>query len=100
MRWLDGHEFEQTPGDNKGHGSLVCCSPWAHKELDTTEEVFIMVLVPLPDRLLRLSLLINHFPRGVYYARRLLCMVLIFSMKCARRKSSHSFDASRLSVRV
>ena len=20
----------------KGHGSLVCCSPWGHKELDTT----------------------------------------------------------------
>ena len=25
---LDGHEFEQTPGDNEGHGSLACCSPW------------------------------------------------------------------------
>ena len=28
-------EFEQTPGDSGGHGSLACCSPWAHKELDT-----------------------------------------------------------------
>ena len=26
--WLDGHEFEQTPGDCEGHGSLACCSPW------------------------------------------------------------------------
>ena len=25
---LKGHEFEQTPGDNEGQGSLVCCSPW------------------------------------------------------------------------
>ena len=25
---LKGHEFEQTPGDNEGPGSLVCCSPW------------------------------------------------------------------------
>ena len=25
---LNGHEFEQTPGDNEGQGSLVCCSPW------------------------------------------------------------------------
>ena len=24
---LNGHEFEQTPGDNEGEGSLVCCSP-------------------------------------------------------------------------
>ena len=37
MRWLDGHEFEQTPGDGEGQGSLVCCSPWGHKESDTTE---------------------------------------------------------------
>ena len=28
---LDGHEFEQTPGDSKGEGSLVCCSPWVTK---------------------------------------------------------------------
>ena len=25
---LDGHEFEQTPGDGEGQGSLACCSPW------------------------------------------------------------------------
>ena len=34
---LNGHEFEQAPRDGKGQGSLVCCSPWGHKELDTTE---------------------------------------------------------------
>ena len=32
----NGHEFEQTPGDGEGQGSLACCSPWSHKELDTT----------------------------------------------------------------
>ena len=31
---LNGHEFEQTPGDNEGQGSLVCCSPWGCKELE------------------------------------------------------------------
>ena len=42
MRWLDnitdfnGHEFEQTPGDSEGQGSLVWYSPWGHKESDTT----------------------------------------------------------------
>ena len=32
----NGHEFEQTLGDSKGQGSLVCCSPWGHKESDVT----------------------------------------------------------------
>ena len=35
--WLNRHEFEQIPGDSRGQGSLVCCSPWSHKESDTTE---------------------------------------------------------------
>ena len=25
---LNGHGFEQTPGDSEGQGSLACCSPW------------------------------------------------------------------------
>ena len=33
---LDRHEFEQTPGDSERKGSLLCCSPWGHKESDTT----------------------------------------------------------------
>ena len=33
---LNGPEFEQTPGDSEGQGSLECCSPWGHKELDTS----------------------------------------------------------------
>ena len=34
---LNGHEFEETPGDSEGQGSLVCWSPWHCKKLDTTE---------------------------------------------------------------
>ena len=34
---LNGHEFEQAPGDGEGQGSLACCCPWDRKELDTTE---------------------------------------------------------------
>ena len=30
------HELEQIPGDGEGQGGLMCCSPWGHKELDTT----------------------------------------------------------------
>ena len=33
---INGHEFEQTPGDGERQESLVCCSPWGHKELGTT----------------------------------------------------------------
>ena len=36
---LNGHEFEQTPGDSEGQGSLECCSPWGQKGMDTTEQL-------------------------------------------------------------
>ena len=36
----NGHEFEQTQGDREGgQGGLVCCSPWGHKESNTTERL-------------------------------------------------------------
>ena len=38
-QWLNRHEFEQALGDGEGQGSLVCCSPWGHKELDMTEQL-------------------------------------------------------------
>ena len=34
---LDGHEFEQAPGDGEGQGSLVCHSPRGRKESGMTE---------------------------------------------------------------
>ena len=34
---LNGHEFEKTLGDCEVQGSLACCNPQGHKELDTTE---------------------------------------------------------------
>ena len=36
---LDGHEFEHAPGVGDGQRSLVCCSPWGCKELDSTEQL-------------------------------------------------------------
>ena len=36
---LNEHEFEQTPRDGEGQGSLACCSPWNPKELDMTEQL-------------------------------------------------------------
>ena len=35
--WLDGREFEWTPGVGDGQGGLACCNSWGHKELDMTE---------------------------------------------------------------
>ena len=34
---LDGYEFERALGVGDGQGGLACCSPWDHKDLDTTE---------------------------------------------------------------
>ena len=29
--WLNGHEFEQTPGDSEGQGSFEWLQSWGHK---------------------------------------------------------------------
>ena len=34
--WLNGHEFEQIPGDSEGWGSLACCSPRGCQESEMT----------------------------------------------------------------
>ena len=36
---LNGHVYEQTPGDSEGQGSLTCCSPLGCTELDVTEQL-------------------------------------------------------------
>ena len=30
--WLDGNEFEWTPGVADGQGDLACCDSWGHKK--------------------------------------------------------------------
>ena len=37
--WHNGHEFEQTAGDNERQGNLECCSPWGQTELNRTERL-------------------------------------------------------------
>ena len=44
--WLNGHEFEQAPGDGEGLGSLACCSRWSCKESDMTQPINSKI----PDR--------------------------------------------------
>ena len=36
---LNGHEFEQTPGQSGGQRSLAGYSPWGHKGSDMTERL-------------------------------------------------------------
>ena len=36
---LNEYEFEQTPGDSEGQGSLVCCSRRSQKELGVTSQL-------------------------------------------------------------
>ena len=60
----NGHELEQTPGDGRGQGGLVCCSLWGFKELDMTERLnsneFYQILL---EYLLSSGLFLSHhFP--------------------------------------
>ena len=36
QHWCNKHKLGQTPGDGEGQGGLACCSPWGHKQWDTT----------------------------------------------------------------
>ena len=36
---LNGHEFEQAPGDGEGQGGLAFCSSWGRKESDMIQQL-------------------------------------------------------------
>ena len=57
---LNGHEFEQAPGDGEGQGSLACCSPRGRRALDMTER-----LNSSNKPALSLSLCVLHLCKGV-----------------------------------
>ena len=42
--WFSLHGFKWTPQVGDVQWSLACCSPWGHKELDTTERLNWIVL--------------------------------------------------------
>ena len=45
----DGHEFEQALEVGDGQGGLVCCSPWGHRQLDTTEQLNCPLIVTIAE---------------------------------------------------
>ena len=70
---LNGHEFEQIPGDREGQGNPVCCSPMDHKELDSTQQMFNN----------------NNFTRFNHKENTLLKNIIDARMTAQRRKTSH-----------
>ena len=44
---LNGHKFEQILGNSEGKRNLAFCSPWGHKESETTEQLNWTELMPL-----------------------------------------------------
>ena len=66
--WINGHEFEQALGAGDGQRGLACCSPWGHKELDTTEQL------KNSNKILPL----NHFPPAARNSHSMLKMPNLF----------------------
>ena len=58
---LDGHEFEQVLEVGDGQGSLACCGPRGHKELDPTELTELKVILSTRSRN-GLSLAVQKLP--------------------------------------
>ena len=68
MRWLDGITDSMDMnlsklGVSQGQGSLVCCSPWSCKELNTTEQLYqdIFFFIPLFRHSLTVSFIHQTF---------------------------------------
>ena len=72
---LDGHKFEQALEDGEVQGSLMCCSPWGRKELDTTERLKNYVILnewklkafPLKGKKLNKNVHFCHFCSKLYW---------------------------------
>jgi len=47
---LDGPEFEQTPGDGDGQGSLARCSPWGQTEETEQQQSGVVGVEAMPSR--------------------------------------------------
>ena len=66
--WVNGHEFEQTQWDGET-GSLVCYSPWGHKESDTTKRLILSHMSIVSVQFSRSVVSSSLQPQGLQHAR-------------------------------
>ena len=66
---LDGHEFEQAPGVGDGQGSLVCCSPWGHKETGRLNWTELGQSCFLKEQVKHMTMLLRRLFWPVYHFR-------------------------------
>ena len=83
--WLNGYEFKRAPGVGDGQGSLACCSPWGHKESDTTEWLNWCFQLSLPFRSPRCNVQLI-FPTGATYEHVLLLTAYSSGASCPKLK--------------
>ena len=69
--WLDGHEFEQVPRVGDGQGNLECCSPWGHRESDTTEWLNWLREFPWCNQIWILLCIYRGFPGGMLVVKNM-----------------------------
>ena len=87
--WLDGHEFEWAPGDGKGQGSLMCFSPWGHKQSDMTERLnWAVSWVKVTQLCLTLCDPMDYTVRGILLGRILEWVTITFSRGSSQPRES------------
>ena len=75
---LNGYESEQALGVGDGQGNLACCSPWSHKESDTTEP--------------------NYFTCGkTYLAKEVFELQILFTLILVRQNTARFSDLESFS---
>ena len=75
---LHEHEFEKTPGDSEGQGSLACCSSWGYKELDKRDRATTYMRkeeIPKINNLFTLSVQFSSVAQS--------CLTLCDPMNCS-----------------
>ena len=83
---LNGHEFEQTPGDSEGQGSLACHSPWGlqESELSKWTTTTRYTLYHKVDGWFKIKCNLSHPIRADFLK---LCKITIISLRSLFRQS-------------
>ena len=85
--WVDGHEFEQSPGVGDEQRSLACCRPWGHKESDTTEWLNWTELI---------FVFVSHSPSGYFTESLCLYIMLVYLLtRCFPCQTLKFFEGKR-----